>query len=210
MSTRLVGRDIMQCFQGSRSEGPARGSEQQAPYPFGRQLRCACAICAFGQTLKDRVVLAIDGKQLGPTIANRLHEQTTCSDQCFLVRKQNPLARPGSSECGRQPSCTHYGGHDGGDLGVSRRCNKGFCPHSYFRHGPAYWPLSPKFLRRLIVRHHDDRCATGYCLLDQLADSAVRTQGVNLETIGMARDHIKCALTDGTRGTQHADILYLH
>ena len=39
----------------------------------------------IGQTLENRVVLAIDGKKTRSAVYHCIHEQTACHDQSFLV-----------------------------------------------------------------------------------------------------------------------------
>jgi hypothetical protein len=53
------------------------------------------------QALKDSVMLAVDGQQLGLAVTDLLHKQRSCHHQRLLIRQQHPLPGMGGRQCGQ-------------------------------------------------------------------------------------------------------------
>ncbi len=96
-------RRLLDIGNGPGPERPARGGDDDAKQLFP---------IAGTQRLKQCVMLGIRGQDAGAGRGGALHEEITCANKAFLVRKRNRRAPIHGRERGLQSGSTADGGHD--------------------------------------------------------------------------------------------------
>ncbi len=133
------------------------------------------------QTLKDRVMLTVDGQKLSLIIVYRLHKYATRSNQGLFVRQKNALAGFGGSQRRRQSGRTHNCRHDGAHSRIGGGVRQGLGTDADF--GADVGCFGRPDLNKTppcgVIGHHDNFRLRLKRLRHQFFDSRMRTKGVN-------------------------------
>ena len=136
MGTGLLRGNAGKLAEWRGAERAARCGKQDPPY--AALFRRACI--ARRETLKDRVVLAVDRQQRCAAFPHGRHEDAAREHQSLLVGKQNALARARRRKRRRESRSAY----DSGDDGIDFRQRRGFaqtfatCEHARRQGLPAH------------------------------------------------------------------------
>ena len=189
------------------AERAAGGGQQQLLDTDRRQ-----AITMLGrQALEDGIVLGIDRQQGRPVLFHRIHEQLPGTHQRFLVGQQHALAGPHRRQCRQQASRTDDGGHHAIDFRRLADVDQRLLTMAYLD-GRALIALDalerltePR--SRLARGDHRHLRAMRQAQLQQRLMTRGSAERMHPITLGMARDHIQSAGTDGAGRTEDGDAL---
>ncbi len=158
-----------------------------------------------GQTLKHRVVLAVDGQQRGARGPHGLHEQRPRHDQRFLVGQQQTFSRACSRERRTQPGRSDDGRHDAVDFGQRRDLVQ--CvdtrQHAGRRAARAQYLFQPGrggYIGKRRVRRRETQR-----LLGEFLGIAMGTERDHAEAVRVASDHVERGLAHRSGGPQDGD-----
>ncbi len=200
MSDRLLGSRGGDGLAGPVTEWPPGSGQENAPYT-GR-LRSDTRV--MWHALEDGVVLAVDRQQHRTASTHRLHEQrgqpsraTPCSpaaDACPRARRRRAWSAGRLRRQSRPSRCEPQASRQFGQSALARQdpcLGRGVSEESLELAGRRL--VGKRGIRGTITRD----------LLGELRSAAVRSNGNEFESIGMARDDIEGALANGAGRAQY-------